>query len=189
MVFGPDSVLLTVENLVQEKTIRSQLFLWATFSLVMSQGHDFLKKQLAQVPISPNQQKTMEMWDEVLSSVGLQDWDTSEQVSGVSFRGNWISLGGLSPEHGCSLQTRHRDSFLPPTSNCFEMDSMAEDLILVDQEHDRENSPLLPPLLLTAISERPTQPLMLSSSSPFGTRIERFRILFKIFVWIFHTHV
>ena len=50
------------------------------------------------------------------------------------------------------------------------MGSMAENPILIDEEQDRENSP--PPLSITAVSERPTQPLVLKQSCPFGTKFE-----------------
>ena len=80
--FGPDSVTLTVQDLVQEMTISSQEIPLAAWSLLSSQRQDFLNNHLARVPITPNQEGTMEMRDEVLSSVGAQDMDTSRsQVS------------------------------------------------------------------------------------------------------------
>ena len=42
----------------------------------MSNGN-FLDNHLARVPVTPNQQGTHEIGDEVLSSVGAQDLDTS----------------------------------------------------------------------------------------------------------------
>ena len=43
---------------------------------------DFLNDYLARISITPNQQGTREMRDEVLSSVGAQEMDTSDyQVS------------------------------------------------------------------------------------------------------------
>ena len=79
---GPDSATLTVKNLVQEMTIYSQENLLAAWSLLLSQRQQFLNNHLLQVPVTPNQQRTQEMSDEVLSSVGAQDMDTSRyQVS------------------------------------------------------------------------------------------------------------
>ena len=60
----------------------------------------------------------------------------------------------------------------PSFSNDFEMASMAEKLILVDEEQGKENSCPPPPFPTTPASERPTLPLVLMRSCPFGTRIE-----------------
>ena len=46
----------------------------------------------------------------------------------------------------------------------------AGNLILLDEEEDKENSPLPP---TTPVSERPTRPHALLRSCPFGTRIEK----------------
>ena len=45
--------------------------------MLLSQRQDFLNNHLARVPITPNQEGTIEMREEVLSSVGAQDLDTS----------------------------------------------------------------------------------------------------------------
>ena len=58
-------------------TISSQEILLAAWSLLLSQREEFLNNYLARVPVNPNQQGTHEMRDEVLSSVGAQDVDTS----------------------------------------------------------------------------------------------------------------
>ena len=68
--FGPDSVTLTVTDLVQEMTISSQEIPLAAWSLLWSQRQDFLNNHLARVLVTLNQQGTHEMRDEVLSSVG-----------------------------------------------------------------------------------------------------------------------
>ena len=75
--FGPDLVNLTVNNLVQEMTISSQEIYLAAWSLLLSQRQQFLNSHLVRVPVTPNQQGTHEMRDEVLSSVGAQGMDTS----------------------------------------------------------------------------------------------------------------
>ena len=82
--FGSDSVTLTVKDLVQEMTMSSQEIPLAASSLLLSQRQQFLSNHLARVPVSPKQRGTHEMRDEVLSSVGAQDMDTSgHQVSAV----------------------------------------------------------------------------------------------------------
>ena len=64
---------MTVKDLEQEITISSQEIPLAARSLLLSQRQEFLNIQLARVPISPNHERTMEMRDKVLSSVGAQD--------------------------------------------------------------------------------------------------------------------
>ena len=75
--FGPDSVTLAVKNLVQEMTINSQEVPLAAWSLLLSQRQQFLNNHPVRVPVTPNQQGIHGMRDEVLSSVGAQDMDTS----------------------------------------------------------------------------------------------------------------
>ena len=77
LVFGPVSALLTLENLAPELTISYGETVLAAWNLLLSQREDSLNNHLARVPITPNQERTMEMKDEVLSSVGAQDMDTS----------------------------------------------------------------------------------------------------------------
>ena len=80
--FGPDSVTVAVNDLDQNITINSQEIPLAAWQLLLSQTQDFSNNHLARVPITANQEGTMEMRDEVLSSVGAQDLDTSSfQVS------------------------------------------------------------------------------------------------------------
>ena len=59
--------------------------------------------------------------------------------------------------------------FFPSDFNDFEMDSMADNPILSDEEQDKENS--RPPYTTTPVSERPTAPPVLRNQ-PFGTRNE-----------------
>ena len=75
--FGRDSVTIAVNDLVQNVTISSQEMPLAAWQLLLYQREDFLNNLLARVPITPNQEGTREMRDEVLSSVGAQDLDTS----------------------------------------------------------------------------------------------------------------
>ena len=80
--FGPDSVTIEVNDHDQNITISSKKIPLAAWQLLLAQRQDFLNNHLARVPITPNQEGTMEMRDEVLSSVGAQDLDTSSyQVS------------------------------------------------------------------------------------------------------------
>ena len=83
--FGPDSVTLTVKDLVHEMTKSSQENPLAAWSLLLSQKQQFFNNHLARVPVTPNQQGTHEMRDEALSRVGAQEGlDTSGcQVSAV----------------------------------------------------------------------------------------------------------
>ena len=56
----------------------------AAWSLLLSKKQVFLDNHLARVPIIPNEQGSMELQEEVLSSVGAQKVDTSGyQVSGL----------------------------------------------------------------------------------------------------------
>ena len=75
--FGPDSLTIAVYDLDQNKTITSQEFPLATWQLLLSQRQEILDNHLSRVPITPNQQGTFEMREEVLSSVGAQGLDTS----------------------------------------------------------------------------------------------------------------
>ena len=91
--FGPDSVTIAVNDLVQNITISSQEIPLAAWQLLLSQRQDFLNNHLARVPITPKQEETMEMREEVLSSVRAQDLDTSSyQVSDLEdIEFNWES--------------------------------------------------------------------------------------------------
>ena len=76
--FGPDSVTLTVRDLVQDMTISSPEIPLAAFSMLLPQRQQFLNNHLARVPVTRNQQGTHEMRDEVLSSVSAKEGlDTS----------------------------------------------------------------------------------------------------------------
>ena len=75
--FGTDSVTIAVNGLDQNITISSQEIPLAAWQLLLSQGQEFLDNHLSRVPITPNQQGTFEMRQEVLSSAWAQDLDTS----------------------------------------------------------------------------------------------------------------
>ena len=165
--FGPDSVTLTVKNLVQEMTINSQEIPPAAWSL-LSQRQQFLNNHLARVPVTPNQQGTHEMKDEVLSSVGAQEvldtsgYQVSADLGDVEFYGENDQLdvdAALRPGIGTPFSTIAFDDL--------EMGGSAENPILLDEEEDKENSPPTTPF-----SGRPTRPPAMLRSRPFGTRIE-----------------
>ena len=75
--FGPDSATIAANDLDQNITVSSKEILPAAWQLLSSPRQDFLDNQLARVEITRNQEGTMEMRDEVLSSVGAQELDTS----------------------------------------------------------------------------------------------------------------
>ena len=75
--FGPDSVTLSIKDIVHETTKKSKKNPLAAWILLWSQEQNFLNNHLARVPETPNQQGTHEMWNEVISRVGAQDCDTN----------------------------------------------------------------------------------------------------------------
>ena len=75
--FGPGSVTIAVNDLHQKMAISSQEKPLAAWQLPLSQRQDFLNDHLARVPINPNQGGTIELREEVLSSVGVSDLGTS----------------------------------------------------------------------------------------------------------------
>ena len=89
--FGPDSLTIAINDLDQNITIISQEIPLAAWQLLFSQRQDFWDNHLPRVPITQNQEGTIEMRDEVLSSVEAQDLDTSSyQVSDLEeIEFNW----------------------------------------------------------------------------------------------------
>ena len=71
--FSPDSVTIIVKDMVQDLTISSLELPIAAFNSLINQRQQFLDNHLARVPITPNQQGTWEMQDEVRASVGDHD--------------------------------------------------------------------------------------------------------------------
>ena len=165
--FGPDSVTLTVKDLVQEMTISSQEIPMAAWSLLLSQRQDFLNNELARVPVTPNQQGPHEMRDDILSSVGAQDMDTSGyQVSELDDFEFYWEKDQLDVN---AVFRRGIDALFSQTAfDDLEMGGSAENPFLLDEEEDKENSSPTTP-----VSERPTRPSVLLRSRPFGTRIEK----------------
>ena len=167
--FGPDSVTIAVNDLDQNITISSQEIPPAAWQLLLSQRQDFLNNHLARVPITPNQEGTMEMRDEVLSSVGAQDLDTSSyQVSDLEdIEFNWEN----SQLDMDSVFRPGIDTPFSPTvfDDLLMGDGSVENPIVLDKEEDKEN---FPPAPSTPESVRLTELPKLQRSCPFGTRIE-----------------
>ena len=166
--FGPDSVTIAVNDLDQNIAISSQEIPLAAWQLLLSQRQDFLNKHLARVPITPNQDGTMEMREEVLSSVGAQDLDTSSyQVSDLEdIEFNWEDT---QLDMDAVFRPGIDTPFSPTVFNDLLMgDGSVENPIVLDEEEDKENAP--PPT--TPESVRPTEPPRLQRSRSFGARIE-----------------
>ena len=108
----------------------------------------------------------MEMRDEVLSSVGAQDLDTSScQVSVLEdIQFNWEkSQLYMDAVFRAGIDT----PFSPTTFDDFLMnDGSVENPIALDEEEDKENSPPS-----TAVSLRTTEPPKRQRSRAFGARI------------------
>ena len=177
--FGPDSVTIAVKDLEQNKTISSQEIPLAAWHSLLSQRPDFLDNHLSRVPITPNQEGTIEMRDEVLSSVGAQDLDTSSyQVSDLEDIEFICENSQL--EMDAVFRTGTDTPFSPTIFDDLSMEGSVENPVVLDEEEDKENAP--PPS--TPESVRPTDPPTLQRSRPLGTRIENvpdyvFRNLFQ----------
>ena len=166
--FGPDSVTIAVDDLDQNIAISSQEIPLTAWQLLLSQRQDFLNNHLARVPITPNQEGTMEMREEVLSSVGAQDLDTSSyQVSDLEdIEFNWENT---QLDMDAVFRPGIDTPFSPTVFDDLLMgDGSVENPIVLDEEEDKENAP--PPT--TPESVRPTEPPRLQRSRAFGARIE-----------------
>ena len=167
--FGLGSVTIAVFDLHQNITISSQEIHLAAWQLLLSQRQDFLNNHLSRVPITENQGGTMDMRDEVLSSLGAQDLDTSSsQVSDLEdIEFNWESPQlDMDAVFRPSINT----PFSPTTFDDLLMgDGSVEKAIVLDEEEDKENTPPPP---TTPKSVRPTEPPRLQRSRAFGARME-----------------
>ena len=140
------------------------------WSLMLSQRQKFLDNHLPRVPMTPNQQGTFESRQEVLSSVGAQDTDTSGyELSDLEH----IEFSWEDP--AVDVESVYRPGintpFSPSTFDDFQMEgSTAANPIIFDDEEDKENS--APTTTTTPESERPTEPARLLRSRPFGIRLE-----------------
>ena len=164
--FGRDSVTLSVKDLVQELTISCEEIPLTAGSFLSSQKQELLNNHLARVPVTLNQQGSHEMRDELLSSVGARDLDTSGyQVSDLDDVEYYWENDQLDVE---TVFIPGDDTPFSPTAfDHLEMGGSAENPILLDEEEDNKNSPPKTP-----VSERPTRPPELLKIRPFGTRME-----------------
>ena len=168
--FGSDSVTIVVNDLDQNLTISSQKRPLAAWQLLLSQRQDFLDNHLSRVPVTENQEGTMEMRDEVLSSVGAQDLDNSgyrdSDLEDKEF--NWEnSQVDMDAVFRPGIDT----PFSPTTFDDLAVgEGSVENPIVLDEEEGKENSPPAPS---TPESVRPTESPRLQRSCPFETRIEK----------------
>ena len=120
------------------------------------------------------------MRGEVLSSVGAQDMDTSENPVfdlddvEVYWENEQLDVDAV-------LRSGVDAPFLPTAFDDLEMGGSSGNTVLLDEKEDKENSNLP----TTPVSERPTWPPEWLRSRPFGRRIENapdyvYRIFFSI---------
>ena len=150
--FGTDSVTIAVTNLDQKTTISSQEVPLAACQLLMSQRQEFLDNHSPRVPITPKQQGIFEMREEVLSSVGAEDLNTSSyqltNLGDIEF--NWEN-SQLDSVFRPGIDT----PFSPIIFDDLSMEGSVEKPMVLDEEEDKENSA---PTTTTPVSERPTEP-------------------------------
>ena len=151
-------------------TISSQEIPLAAWSLLLSQRQQFLNNHLARVPVTPNQQGTHEMRDEVFSIVGAQEgldtsgYQVSADLDDVDF---YWEIDQLDVD---AVFRPGIDTPVSPTAfDDLEMGGSAENPILLDEEEDKEKSSPLP---TTPVYARPTRPPALLRFCPSGRRIE-----------------
>ena len=108
------------------------------------------------------------MRDEVLSSVGAQDLDTSSyQVSDLEdTEFNWENS---QMDMDAVFRPRIDTPFFPTVFEDFSMAGSVENPFVLDEEEDRENAPPPPS---TPESVRPTEPPGLQRGCAFGARME-----------------
>ena len=164
--FGPDSVTVAVNDLDQHIAISSQEIPIGAWQLLLSQRQDFLNNHLARFPITPNQEGTIEMREEVLSSVGAQGLDTSSykvsDLEDIEF-----SLEDSQLDMDAVFRPGIDTPFSPTAfDDLLRGDGSVENPIVLDEKEDREN------VSSTLDSVRPTEPPRLLRSRAFGARIE-----------------
>ena len=186
--FGTDSVVLSVKELDENLTISSVENPLAAWSLLLSQRQEFLNNHLPRVPITPNQQGTIEMREEVLSSVGTQDTNTRgyelSNLEDIEF-----SWEGPAVDMDSVYRPGIDTPFSPSIFDDFQMEGLtAANPIIVDDEEDKENSAAT---TSKPESERPTEPPRLLKSRAFGTRLKNvpesvYRALFFKILCLIH---
>ena len=167
--FGSDSVTLTVKDLVQEMTISSHEIPLAAWRLWLSQKQQFLNNHLVRVPVTPNQQGTDEMREEVISSEGAQDMDTSGYQVSADLDDVEVYWENDQLDVDAVIRPGIDAPFSPTAFDDLELGGSAENPILLDEEEDKDNSPPT----TTTVSKRPTWSPALPRRRPFGTRMEK----------------
>ena len=132
---------MTVEDLVKEMIINSQDFPLAAWRLLLSERQQFLNNHLARVPVTPSQQGTHEMREEVLSSVGAQDMDTSGNQVSADLNDVEFYWGNDQLEVEADFRPGIDTPFSPTAFDNLEMGGSAENTILLNEEEDKKNSP------------------------------------------------
>ena len=166
--FSPDSVTIIVKDMVKDLTISSLELPIAAFNSLINQRQQFLDNHLARVPITPNQQGTWEMQDEVRASVGdhdvISDFVPSD-LDDIQF--HWENPNiDMDAVYRPGIDT----PFSPSLFENIPVAGSADYPIEIDDEQDKENE-----YPTTPESQRPLQPpppLHRSLSRPFGTRLE-----------------
>ena len=149
--FGPESVTLTVKDLVQDITKKTQKNYLAAWRWLLSQRQDFLSNHLARVPITAKQEGTKEMRYELLFSVCAQDMDTSGyQVFDLQEFEFYCKNDQLDVD--AVFRPGLETPFSPTVFDDLEMEVSSENPILLHKEGDTKNSPLT-----TKVVERPTR--------------------------------
>ena len=152
--FGPDSVVVSVKDLDDNLTISSLEIPLAAWSLLLSQRQDFLDNHLPRVPITPNQQGTVEMRQKVLSSVGALDTDTrGYELSGLE--DTEFSWEDPAVDMDSVYRPGVDTPYSPSIFNDYQMASTTANPIIFDDEEDKEYSA---PTTTTPEFERPTKP-------------------------------
>ena len=106
--------------------------------MLLSQRQEFLDNHLPRVLITPNQQGTFEVRDEILSSVGAQDTDTRGYeltvIEDIEF-----SWGDPAVDLESVYRPEKDTPFSPSIFDDFQMDgSTTANPIIVDDEEDKE---------------------------------------------------
>ena len=171
--FAPDSATIAAIDLVQNITIGSKEKPLAAWQFLLSHRQDFLRNLLPRVPITQNQEGTMVMRDEVLSSVEAQELDASSyQVSDLEdIEFNWENS---QLDMDAVFRPGINTPFSPMTFDGLPIEGSVENPIVSDEEEDKENAP--PPS--TPESVRTTEPPSLQRSRAFGARKKCTRLCF-----------
>ena len=135
--FGPDSVTLSVKDLVQEMPIGSQELPPVACSLLWSQVQGFLNNHLARVPTASNQQGTMEIRDESFSSVGAQNMDTSGYRAS-DLEDNEFHWENPQLEVDAVFRPGIDNRFSPTAFDSLGMGGSVDNPILLHDEEDKE---------------------------------------------------